>query len=122
LRPRRRTSSWKSASRRANFFARADVRDAQQKSLLEAYLLDPRRSSEELKTFTGLYPNANYMISNNLLTPTKTPAHAELAERDRAALETVEAWLADPRFAKLAPQLSATRDRLQEFVRQAAAP
>ncbi len=107
---------------RANFFARADVRDPQQKTLLEGYLLDPRRSPEELKTFTGLYPNANYMISNNLLTATTTPAHAELAERDRAALATVETWLADPRFANLAPQLQATRARLQEFVRQAAAP
>jgi hypothetical protein len=107
---------------RANFFARADVRDPQQKTLLEGYLLDPARSPDELKTFTGLYPNANYMISNNLLTATTTPAHAELAERDRAALATVETWLADPRFANLAPQLSATRDRLKEFVRQAAAP
>ena len=107
---------------RANFFARADVRDPQQKTLLEGYLLDPRRSPEELKTFTGLYPNANYMISNNLLTATTNPAHAELAERDRAALATVETWLADPRFAPLAPQLQATRDRLKEFVRQAAVP
>lgn len=54
---------------RANFFARADLRDPQQKALLESYLLDPRRSAQELQTFAGIFPNANYMISNNLLTP-----------------------------------------------------
>lgn len=106
---------------RANFFARADVRDPQQRSLLEGYLLDPRHSTEELRTFAGLFPNANQMISSNLLTPTATPAAGELAAGDRAALQVVEAWLTDPRFAKLKPQFTATRDRLRSFVLQAAA-
>src|SRR5438552_2588775 len=45
---------------RANYFARADVRDAAQRQVLEDYLLDPALSSAELEKFTGLYPNANY--------------------------------------------------------------
>lgn len=107
---------------RANFFARADVREPPQKALLETYLLDPRRSAEELQTFAGLFPNANYMISQNLLTDTPSPSHAELAARDRAALAVVDTWLADPRFAKLKPQLETTRARLRTFVQQAAQP
>lgn len=103
---------------RANFFARADVRDPLQRTLLEGYLLDPRRSAEELQTFTGLFPNANQMISPNLLTTTATPSSGELAVCDRAALKVVESWLVDPRFARLNPQLTATRDRLRTFVQQ----
>ena len=104
---------------RANYFARADVRDPSQKALLEQYLLDPRRPARELQTFAGLYPNANFMISNNLLTPTNTPTQQELVAHDRASLSMVEQWLADPRFDRLKPQLEAMRGRLQTFVQQA---
>ncbi len=107
---------------RANFFARADVRDLAQKSLLERYLLAPGRSVQELQTFSGIYPNANYMISNNLLTPTSTPTQAQLVAGDRAALEIIEEWLLDPRFSKLQSHLETVQRRLQTFVRQAAAP
>lgn len=105
---------------RANFFARADVRDPLQRSLLESYLIDPRRSTEELQTFAGLFPNVNQMISGNLLTLTPTPGNADMAARDRAAIATVEAWLADPRFSRLRPHLSATRARLEGLLPQAA--
>jgi hypothetical protein len=104
---------------RANFLARADVRDQRQRELVERYLLDPRRSADELATFAGLFPNANYMISKNLLTTVVTPAHDEIAVRDRAALARVEEWLADPRFERLRPQIEAIRGRLRGFVEQA---
>jgi len=106
---------------RANFFARADVRDPQQKALLEQYLLDASRTPQELQTFVGIYPNANFMISHNLLTPTPTPAQEQLTEHDRAALAVVEQWVADPRFEKLKPQMEAIRARLRTFVEQATA-
>ncbi len=106
---------------RANFLARADVRDQDQRALVEQYLLDPTRTAQELATFAGLYPNANYMISNNLLTPTVTPKHEELVAHDRAALETVQAWHNDERFRDLKPHLDTIRTRLEAFVQQAAA-
>jgi len=46
---------------------RGDVRDTKQRALLETYLLDPRSSAQELQTFAGIFPNADYMISTNLL-------------------------------------------------------
>ena len=106
---------------RANLFARGDVRDPRQKALLETYLLDAGRSAQELQTFAGVYPNANYMISNNLLTQSPTVDNQELVAGDRAALEVVDGWIADPRFAKLTPQLAVIRSRLATFVQQAAA-
>jgi hypothetical protein len=104
---------------RANYFARADVRDPQQRQVLESYLLDPRTSAQELQQFAGLFPNANFMVSQNLLTPTPTPDHAALTSRDAASLQLVQAWLVDPRFAKLQPQLQRAKQRLEEFARQA---
>jgi hypothetical protein len=35
---------------------------------VEKYLLDPQIDPAELNNFAGLYPNANFMISANLLT------------------------------------------------------
>lgn len=101
---------------RAGLFARADLRDPRQKAVVESYLLDPRRSPQELQTFAGLFPNANYLISENLLTKSLTPSQPELAARDRAALGAVETWLTDARFAKLLPHLVSLRARLRGFV------
>jgi hypothetical protein len=105
---------------RADYFARADVADQQQKALLESYLLDPNHSQQELKTFAGLYPNENYMISNNLLTQTQTPTYTDIVTRDRQALSAVQGWMGDPRFQTLQPQLQIMYNRLQMFVGQAA--
>jgi hypothetical protein len=58
---------------RANYFSRADVQDAQQRIVLEQYLLNPQISAAELETFAGIYPNGNFMVSYNLLTKARTP-------------------------------------------------
>ena len=105
----------------ANFLARADVREPEQRALIEQYLMDPARTEQELTTFAGLFPNANYMVSNNLLTPTATPKHEDLVAHDRAALEAVRAWQTDERFTKLKPHVETMRARLETFVQQAAA-
>ena len=105
-------------STRADYFARADVQDAQQRQILENYLLNPQLSPAELEQFAGIFPNANYMISANLLTANPTPDHAALAARDQASLQVVGEWLADPRFANLRPQLQLMQPRLQQFVQQ----
>lgn len=104
---------------RANFFARANMGDPQQREIVEAYLLDPRLSPLELQAFAGVFPNANYMVSPNLITKVITPERGTLAVRDRLALDTVNQWLADPRFEKVKPQLEKVRQRLDMFVRQA---
>jgi len=104
---------------RANYFARADVRDPRQREIVESYLINPKISSGELAQFAGLYPSANFMISANLLTPTPTPSHADLTSRDAESLRVVNEWLNDPRFATVRPQLEKTKQRLEEFVRQA---
>jgi hypothetical protein len=103
---------------RADYFARANVGDERQRTILENYLLDPRITAGELDTFAGVYPNANFMISPNLLTQTPTPDRAALTSRDAESLRIVQEWLADPRFAKLRPHLEKSKLRLEQFVRQ----
>jgi hypothetical protein len=104
---------------RANYFSRADVRDAEQRAIMESYLLDPNRSAEELAKFAGLYPNAIMMISKNLLTPTATPSQDELIARDREALRVAANWARDSRFSAIKPHVGAILARLSDFVRQA---
>jgi hypothetical protein len=104
---------------RADYFARADVRDPQQRQLLESYLLNPSLSAGELQTFAGIYPNADFMISPNLLTQTPTPDHNSLTSRDAQSLAVAQQWMADPRFAGLAPALRMITARLHNFAQQA---
>jgi hypothetical protein len=106
-------------STRADFFARADVRDPQQRQILESYLLDPSISTAELQTFASVYPNANFMISPNLLTQTATPNHDALMSLDAQSLAVAQEWLADPRFAQVAPELQTVIQRLEGFAAQA---
>ena len=106
---------------RADFVARADIGQPGQRALVEQYLLDATRDPRELATFAAIFPNANYMISDNLLTGVQTPTGAILVQRDRDALATVEQWQQDPRFASLQPLLAQMQQRLGAFVQQAAA-
>ncbi len=106
-------------STRADYFARADVRDPQQQQILQSYLLNPSISAAELQTFAGIYPNANFMISPNLLTQAATPDHDSLMSRDAESLAVAQQWLGDSRFANVAPELRTIIQRLQGFAAQA---
>ena len=101
---------------RADYFARADVSNAAQRGIVENYLLDAVRSPAELQAFAGVFPNANFMVSQNLLTESKTLDHATIVSRDAASLKVVNAWLADARFEKIRPQLIKLQTRLEQFV------
>ncbi|HXI50119.1 MAG TPA: hypothetical protein VNH84_01380, partial [Candidatus Saccharimonadales bacterium] len=64
-------------------------------------------------------PNANFMVSHNLLTDSATPNRAWLTGRDQEALNVVRRWQGEPRFERLRPQLQVIEHRLQQFVEQA---
>ena len=103
---------------RANYFARADVREVGQRQVLKRYPLSSERTGAELQTFAGLYPNANFTVSHNLLTKVQTPGHAELLSRDAEALRVAQEWLADAQFERLKPHLETIRNRLEVFLEQ----
>lgn len=100
----------------AQQFARADVRDPAQQEIMKTWLLDPARTGTELKAFAGIYPNDNRFISNNLLTTEHAPSGADLAAHDRAALDLLREWSADPAFAPVKDSLAIMIGRLNGFV------
>ncbi|HKQ39103.1 MAG TPA: hypothetical protein VJ063_13585, partial [Verrucomicrobiae bacterium] len=103
---------------RANYFARANLSDAQQRTVVETYLLDPARLPSEINTFAKLYPNRNLMVSYNLLTTASRPDPSPQMSRDRFALRVLDDWMDDPRFTKLKPQLENMKARLDSFVKR----
>lgn len=104
---------------RAGYVARANVAEPQQRQLVEAYLLNPQLGTEELMAFAEGFPNGNFMMSHNLITTSEVPASNVLVQRDRQALQVVQSWLRDPRFASRRAALEIMRDRLTTFVEQA---
>ena len=102
----------------SNMIARADMREPKQQQAVETYLLDEQRTAEELQGFASVFPNANLSVSDNLLTKSPSIDGTELALKDRAALETITAWLADPKFARVQTVLRQSYQRLQGFVQQ----
>jgi hypothetical protein len=100
----------------AQQFARADVRDSEQREILKSWLLDPARTSLELRSFAGVYPNNNRFVSNNLLTVESTQTGDDLAAHDQAALQTVSAWVADSAFEPVRGHLAVMISRLEGFV------
>lgn len=102
----------------ANMFARADLRDPGQQQLVRAYLLDPARTEAELDGFTGVYPNANFSISKNLLSENLTLNSTEIIARIEGARGIVDVWLADPAFAPVKSHLTTLQLRLTTLMRQ----
>ena len=100
----------------AQQFARADLRDPAQQAIVRSWLLDPARTGTELNSFAGIYPNNNHFVSNNLLTTEPTQSGADLASHDRAALEILNSWSADPTFTPVKDQLATMISRLNGFV------
>lgn len=104
----------------AQQFARADLRDADQREIVKSWLLDPSRTDTELRSFAGIYPNSNRFISNNLLTRDPPQSGGDLASHDREALEIISMWREDPAFQHIKPCLATMQERLVTFVSQSA--
>lgn len=99
---------------RAGFFARADLSDEKQLAEVTEYVHSLNPSSEEAQYFFSLLPNVNFTLTNGLLT-TKFSVDANyVSSRFEAALETVNVWLTDARFAKYMTELESARDRLED--------
>jgi len=99
----------------SNMIARADVRDNAQRQAVETYLLDPKRTAEELRGFASVFPNANIAVSQNLLTQTITIQGADLTARVRVSLEVASAWLMNERFKSAHEALRAIVLRMENW-------
>ncbi|MGL4401079.1 MAG: hypothetical protein ACRCXD_14510 [Luteolibacter sp.] len=100
----------------AQQFARADVRETEQREILKAWLLDPGRTPVELDSFANIYPNSNRFVSNNLLSKDVPPSGVDLAQHDQAALQVFSAWKSDATFEPVRGYLEKSISRLEGFV------
>ena len=69
-----------------------------------------------MAAFAGIFPNANVIISANLLTRRPSLDGDAMRQRDRETLATIRQWLGEERFNALRPQLRAIETRLAGFV------
>jgi hypothetical protein len=100
----------------AQQFARADVRDPEQRSLVENWLLDPQRTEAELYAFTSVYPNQNLFVSRNLLTKESSHSGTDLAAHDREALRIITGWAENPAFEPISGHVADLERRVHGFV------
>lgn len=101
---------------RAGFFARADFSEVEERRLLEDYLLSPEATPGELDYFFNLYPNLNFTLSDNLMTDPQVYAHDEIIRRLNLAVDALEVWRLDPRFAPFADDLAQAQARIIEIL------
>lgn len=102
---------------RGALMSRADVRDPQQAVDVAGYLLRPDVAPEERRVFLELFPQANGVLADSLISAPGTPLEFSSGlARDRAALEWVRGRLAEARFQGLRGELLAAEARLRGFV------
>jgi len=77
-------------NQRASLLSRLDLRQGDQRAVLLDYFARADLAADELDYFTALYPNANFVHTNRLLsTPDDTPSITARGELDRALSEEI---------------------------------
>lgn len=99
---------------RAGLFARADVRDRAQREQLEVYWQRRDVPALERRTFAEQFPFYDLAVSGNLLTQTPTRPLSDLLAQDRATLQMIGAWRADPRLVAWSDAFALIERRLRE--------
>ena len=95
---------------RADYFAKADLANAGQKTALEYYLGRPDTAAEEKTKLLKALATPAAFVSENLLTP--PPGEFDAATREHAILAALHQWLTTNRFPALETQLLQLQRRL----------
>ncbi len=104
---------------RANLMARLDPANADQLGALDSYLRDPQRGPEEAAIFLKSFPLRSATTGHRLYASSPAPYQIEgIAAGDRAALNLVKIWAADPALEILRPELLDLEKRLTQWVEQ----
>jgi len=102
---------------RASLVARADVSQPAHREAVERYLGTLAGRTEELATFTELFPNRNGSLGNTLVsTPAGGPGFEAMLAQDEAALRAVREWIRAGRYPALEASLRQIEQRLNGFV------
>lgn len=102
------------AIRRAEFLARTDVRDPDQKILLEEFLLHTG-NAEAREHFFKTFPLASHTVGPRLITEEDFADAGARRESDAAASAVLKEWMADPRFSSHKQHLGDAIERMRDF-------
>jgi hypothetical protein len=103
--------SW-APTQRASLLSRLDVRDKDQRVLVENYLLSPNHGPDEMEYFKNIFPNVNGIDGNRMVT--ESTEIRNVAEIDNATRAVLTEWQGDTRFAGVRPILEAIAQRLNQ--------
>jgi hypothetical protein len=105
---------------RSQLMARADATDPAQLAAVDAYLRDPDLPPEEATALLKSFPLRSATTGFRLYGKTPAPySRDQIAAGDRAALERVKQWAADPALADYHAEIQSLRQRLEQWTRQA---
>lgn len=107
---------------KADLMARIDPVDPAQLAAADAYLRNPELPAEEAAGFLKTFPLRSATTGDRLYGEAPAPyTHDGIAAGDRAALEQVNRWLADPEMQRYRADLEPLQARLATWVDQAGA-
>lgn len=102
---------------RATLMARLDPQFPDQAAAADQYLRDPARTNEEAVVFLQAFPLRSATTGARLYGLPPAPYQRDqIAAGDRAALNLVDGWLADPALESMRPELSTLQKRLDQWV------
>ena len=105
---------------RANLMARADPADPRQLEAVDTYLKNPELAADEAAAFLNSFPLRSTTTGFRLYAGTPSPyTYQRIAASDRAAVQRVNAWAADPALEKYRSGIQALQGRLASWVDQA---
>jgi hypothetical protein len=98
---------------RAGLFARADVREENQRQLLENYFARHDVSPAERASFADLFPLYDLAVSQNLLTRPASRAMSDMIAQDKVTVAQIDRWLAQAEFEGWHSVLKEVRSKLE---------
>lgn len=104
---------------RADLMARIDPSDPEQLEAVDGYLRNPSLTAEESTAFLRMFPLRSTTTGHRLYGGRPAPYSREtVLAGDKAALEQVSRWLADPALEKHQVELQSLQSRLSKWVQQ----
>ncbi len=103
--------SW-APTQRASLLSRLDVRNKDQRILVENYLLSPSHRPGEMEYFQNIFPNVNGIDGYRMVT--ESAEIRNVSEIDDATRAVLVEWKSDTRFTSVRPILETITRRLNQ--------
>ena len=97
-------------------YTRANVREAEDRTLLENFIFDPARSEVERDLFIANFPNGNVYQGNNVIPLLPNVSDRALRQIDTDALEMARKWKKNPAYQQHEVFVDSIIEKLEGYV------